>query len=426
MNRTPLSRAARAAMTTLSFCAATATATAAPAELKLWRHETSNIAEIQASKDAIERFNRSQERWRVVAEMIPEGSYTQTVTAAALADELPCILDLDQPLVPNFAWSGYLRPLEGLLSPAALDGLIASAKGRYKGRVYSVGQFDVALALFSRKSILDKYGIRQATLAQPWSKAELLDALAKLKASGDYPYPLSMRTGWSGEWYSYGYSPWLQSFGGDQIDRDGYRDAEGVLNGAAALAWGEFFQDLFQRGYVDRNPSDDKAFVQGRSALDYVGSWEMDNHVRRWGEDLLVMPVPDFGHGPVIGGGSWQWGLTHACADPQGAAAFVEFILQPAEIAALSEVTGMIPSTPAAARLTTRYREGGDWRFFYDYAAAYARLRPATPAYPIISSTFETLARNIKDGADVQDALDEAVDTIERNIADNRGYGFNQ
>jgi len=423
MKNTYLSLLPYAVMTTLSVSAVGAAA--APAEIKLWRHETSNIAEIQVSKDAIDRFNKSQGNWRVVAEMIPEGSYTQTVTAAALANELPCILDMDQPVVPNFAWSGYLRPLEGLVSKEALDSLIDSAKGSYKGQVYSVGQFDVALALFTRKSILDKHGIRQATMEQPWSKAELLDALAKLKASGEYPYPLSMRTGWSGEWYSYGYTPWLQSFGGDQINRDNYREAEGVLNGKAGLAWGEFFQDLFEQGYVDRNPSDDKAFIQGRSALDYVGSWEMDNHSQRWGEDLVVMPVPDFGNGPVVGGGSWQWGVTQSCANPEGAAAFVEFILQPSEIAEMSEVTGMIPSSAEAARLTKHYREGGDWRFFYDYSAAYAKLRPATPAYPIISSTFETMARNIKDGSSVQDALDEAVDTIERNIADNKGYGFN-
>ncbi|MFC6672892.1 extracellular solute-binding protein [Marinobacterium aestuariivivens] len=151
----------------------------------------------------------------------------------------------------------------------------------------------------------------------------------------------------------------------------------------------------------------------------------MSNHSKMWGDDLVVMPVPDFGQGPVIGGGSWHWGITQSCEQPEGAAAFIDYILQPAEVAEMSRATGMIPSTPAAAELTEHYRTGGDWRFFYDYSNAYARLRPATPAYPIISSTFESMARNIKDGSDVQDALDQAVDTIERNISDNKGYGFN-
>ncbi|WP_084783982.1 sugar ABC transporter substrate-binding protein [Marinobacterium aestuarii] len=414
-------------MTTLSFATigTSAQAAAEPARLKLWRHETANIAEIDVSKAAVERFNQSQQRWKIEVEMIPEGSYTETVTAAALANDLPCVLDMDQPVVPNFAWSGYLRPLKGLVSQEVLDSLIESAKGTYKDDIYSVGQFEVALALFSRHSILKEHGIRIATTEQPWTKEEFLQALATLKASGKFAYPLDMRTGWKGEWYSYGYAPMLQSFGADQIDRSDYRTVEGVLNGKQAIAWGEFFQNLFAEGYVDRNPSDDKAFSQGRAALDYVGSWEMANHVTSFGDDLAVMPVPDFGSGPVVGGGSWHWGITQSCAHPEGAAAFLDYILQPNEIAAMSEATGMIPSTPAAAELTEHYRTGGDWRFFYDYSAAYAKLRPATPAYPIISSTFETMLRNIKDGADVLDSLDQAVDTIERNISDNKGYGFN-
>jgi multiple sugar transport system substrate-binding protein len=411
-----------ALMTTLSSSAVYAAAE--PALVKLWRHETSNIAEIEVNKAAVERFNQSQQRWKIEVEMIPEGSYTETVSAAALAGDLPCILDMDQPVVPNFAWSGYLRPLKGLVSQEVLDSLIDSAKGTYKDDVYSIGQFEVALALFSRQSILTEYGIRIATIEQPWTKEELLRALATLKASGKYAYPLEMRTGWKGEWYSYGYAPMLQSFGADQIDRSTYRTAEGLLNGKQAVAWGDFFQNLFAEGYVDRNPSDDKAFSQQRAALDYVGSWEMANHVTSFGDDLVVMPVPDFGKGPVVGGGSWHWGITQGCANPEGAAAFLDYILQPNEIAAMSKATGMIPSTPAAAELTEHYRTGGDWRFFYDYSAAYARLRPATPAYPIISSVFETALRNIKDGADVQDSLDQAVDTIERNIADFKGYGF--
>ncbi|GAA0584431.1 hypothetical protein GCM10008997_36670 [Halomonas salifodinae] len=196
-----------------------------------------------------------------------------------------------------------------------------------------------------------------------------------------------------------------------------------MLNGEAAVAWGEFFQSLFEEGLVDRNPSDDRGFVQGRVAMKY-GFLEPSAYPQAWEDDLVVMPVPDFGHGPVIGGGSWHTGITTACGAPEGAAEFLEFLLQPEEIAAMSEGAGMIPASEAGAALTEHYREGGRWRFFYDYSEAHAQLRPETPAYPIISSVFERAARDIRDGGDVQAALDEAVDAIERNIADNRGYGM--
>ena len=43
-----------------------------------------------------------------------------------------------------------------------------------------------------------------------------------------------MATGWTGEWWPYGYSPFLQSFGGDLINRSDYKSAEGVLHGDPA------------------------------------------------------------------------------------------------------------------------------------------------------------------------------------------------
>ncbi len=414
-------------MTTLSSAMAVAVpmAMAAPQTLELWRHETGNIAEIEVSEAAVERFNRSQDRWRVEMSMIPEGAYTETVTSAAVAGDLPCLLYIDQPVAPNFAWAGFLRPLDGLVDQAALDGLIATAKGTYDGRIYSAGQYEVALSLLSRRSVLEEHGIRIATLDEPWSKAEFLDALETLEASDDFLYPLDLQAGWTGEWYSYAFGPWLVSFGGDQIDRSNYRYAEGVLNGEQAVAWGEFFQSLFEEGLVDRNPSDDRGFEQGRVAMKY-GFLEPSAYPDEWEDDLVVMPVPDFGHGPVIGGGSWHTGITTACQAPEGAAEFLEFLLQPEEIAAMAEGAGMIPASEAGAALTEDYREGGRWRFLYDYSEAHAQLRPETPAYPIISSVFERAARDIRDGGDVQAALDEAVDAIERNIADNHGYGMDE
>ena len=51
-------------------------------------------------------------------------------------------------------------------------------------------------------------------------------------------------------------------------------------------------------------------------------------------------------------------------------------------------------------------------------------MRPETPAYPVITSSFEKAVNDILDGGDVQDSLDKAVEAIERNIEDNNGYGF--
>jgi multiple sugar transport system substrate-binding protein len=51
-----------------------------------------------------------------------------------------------------------------------------------------------------------------------------------------------------------------------------------------------------------------------------------------------------------------------------------------------------------------------------------AVARPATAAYPVITSAFSTVIQNIVAGADVQTELDAAVATIDLDIADNNGY----
>jgi len=391
-------------------------------EIKLWRHATVED-DFSANVEAIRRFNDSQSKWRIVFEALPSDSYTETVTAAALAGKLPCVLELDQPTVPNFAWAGHIQPIEDYITDLDLDEYLSGAIGRYKNEIYSLGQFDVSLVLFARKSILDRYEVRFPTRSNPWSKTELDALLAKIKDSGDFDYPFDIKVNEAGnEWWSYAFAPWLQSFGGDQINRNDYHSAEEALNGAAGVKFGAWFQQLFDQGYVDRTPSGSQAFLLGQAALDYSGSWSVDTYYEKWGDDLLVFPVPDFGTGPKVGSGSWQWGMSSTCKNPEGAADFIKFLMSAEEIAEISNKAGLIPVSEKAASLTMDFKEGGRWRKLYLYAKDFALVRPVTPAYPIISNSFANALRDIKDGGDVQENLDIAVDNIDRNIRDNRDY----
>jgi len=403
--------------------ASAAPAPAAPVDIKVWRHDTGDL-EMAAGRAAVERFNRAQSRWRVVVEAIPQGSYTESITAASMVGQLPCVIALDQPTVPNFAWAGHIRPLDTLLPASALDGLLEGGRGTYKGHVYSVGQLDVVLALFARRSQLSALGVRVATMEHPYTADEFHTILALAKRSGKYRFPLDVNGRFKGEWYSYAFSPWLQSAGTDLIDRTGYVRVDGVLNSDQAVAVGRYYGRLFKEKLVERHPADDRAFEQGRSLFHYTGSWKAREYSEQYGADLVAMPPPDFGNGPKIGAASWQWGITRSCAQAEGAAAFLAHLVSPAEIGAASRMTGLVPVTTAGAMLTQHYRPGGDWRAYFEFAQRYAVARPATPAYPAMSSSFEKAMADIRSGKDAVEALDEAVEAIDNNIARNNGYGF--
>lgn len=397
-------------------------AAAAPVDVKLWRHETGD-SEMLASADAVLRFNQRQSQYRIVTETLPQGSYLQSVVAAAMTRKLPCVLDLDQPNVANFAWAGHIQPLERSLRPAGADALIPGARSLYKDKLYAVGQFDVALTLFARKSTLASHGVRVATLAQPYTADEFRIILRRLKAAG-VKYPLDLNAQWGGEWVAYAFAPWLQSAGGDLIDRQTFTRVDGLLNSDTALKVLDYYQSLFNERLASRRPVDDQEFPSGRAVFQYTGSWSAPDYRQKFGDDLLAMPPPSFGATPKIGSGSWQWAVSRSCPQPEGARLFLEHLISTDEITRFSKATGMMPTSEAAADATALYRKGAFGRDFFELARAFAVARPETPGYPMISSSFERALKEVREGGDAADALDRAVEAISQDLKRNRNYGY--
>lgn len=402
-----------------------AEAAAAQTDLSLWYHGAGNEVERKILEGIVGDFNASQGDWKVSIEQFPQAAYNDSVTAAALSGELPDILDVDGPIMPNWAWAGYLAPLT--LDPAKLDGFLPGVIGKWNDKVYSVGFWDAALAMFARKSVLEENGIRIPTLDKPWTKDELGEILAKLKATGKYEYPLNIGMADKGEWYPYAYLPFLWSFGGDLVNRDGYQSAEEALNGDAAVEWGEWFQALVKDGMVPGTSQSladhQNGFAEGKYALNWTGNWLALSSLEKFGDDLLFLPAPDFGQGPKIGAGSWQFAVSAKSQHQDGANAFIAFALQDKYFTAFSDGIGLIPPTRSAAAASKYYAAGKPMEVFYDLSEKQGVLRPVTPGYVVQSKVFQKAVADIADGADVATVLDTAVDEIDADIKNNQGYG---
>ncbi|MDR1512736.1 MAG: extracellular solute-binding protein [Propionibacteriaceae bacterium] len=423
-----------AAATLLVGCAEAGTSTDAagdsasgPIELKLWTHSAGNPEELKVYTQIIDDFNASQSQYKVVEESFPKGSYNDAIAAAAAGGGLPCLIDMDGPVMPNWAWAGYIQPVG--LPESLTDSLLPTAVGVYKDEIYSVGYWDAALAVFARKSVLEENDIRIPTVEEPWTKDEFGQALETLKAAGyDRPLDIDAEAASSDpEWASYAYSPFLQSFGGDEIDRSTMLSAKDALNGPEALAFGAWFQDLFTKGYTSNNGTQgNQEFIDDKVALSYTGSWNALGSLEAIGDDLLILPPPDLGDGPKIGGGSWQFGITAECAGQraEGAREYLEFSFQDEYVAAFSDGQIVIPATAGGEELSKHFGEDGDLRPFVEFSQTFAVARPETPAYPVLSSVFDKAVKDIMNGADVKSTLDGAVKDIDANISSNSGYGF--
>jgi multiple sugar transport system substrate-binding protein len=405
----------------------TACKPAGPKTIDVWFH--SGKGEERDVLDAqVTAFNEMQDEVIINAILLPEGSYNDQVNAAALAGDLPCLLDFDGPFLYNYAWSGYLIPLDDYVPADVKADFLPSiiAQGTYGGKLYSLGTFDSGLALWGNKSYLEEAGVRIPNgIDDPWDMDELMSAMDALMALPETEYVIDFKLNYgAGEWQSYGFSPFLQSFGGDLIDRSDYQSADGVLNGPESVAAMEWFQSLFEDGYANPSPAGDDDFYGSKiAALSWVGHWMYGPHTEGLGDDAILIPAPKLGDKAVTGMGSWNWGITSTCEDPEAAYKFLSFLIEPEEILRMTDANGAVPARTSAINQSDLYGEGGMLNLFVQQLqGGVAVERPVTPAYPVISSAFDTAVRNIIAGADVQSELDKAVETIDQDIQDNDGY----
>jgi len=395
------------------------------ATLTVWAH-AGQSSERETLAQHVTRFNQAHPELQVEVTFIPERSYNAQVQAAAIAGELPDILEFDGPYLYNYVWQEHLIALEGLVSAELQNDLLPSvrAQGTYRGRLYGVGMFDSGLALYARRSLVRQAGVAQLPThpAQAWTVEEFSHLLRELGGNDADGAVLDLKFNYPDEWFAYAFSPIIQSAGGDLISRDGYQSADGTLNGTQAVAAMRALQDWIGKGLVDANV-DDAAFTSGRVALSWAGHWEYPRYKAAWGDDLALVPLPDFGRGSRTGQGSWVWGVTRYCRQPRVAADFLEYLLAPEQVLAMSDSNGAVPATGTAIQRSPLYREGGPLHLFVvQLSEGYAVPRPQTPGYPVISNAFRRAFADIRTMADVQAALDRAVEMIDRDVRDNRGY----
>lgn len=392
--------------------------------LSVWVH-AGQASERRTIEDQIESFNQQHNDVNVSLTFIPERSYNAQVQAAAIAGALPDVLEFDVPYLYSYAWQGHLQPLESLIPSALQQDLLPSIiqQGTYQGHLYGVGTFDSGLALYSRRSLLKAVKARIPTQPQQaWHRQEFAQILARLAARDPDAAVLDLKLNYPDEWFTYAFSPLLISAGGDLIDRSNYLTAQGVLNGPSSVMAMEEVQGWLNKGWVDPN-LDDAAFVSGRVALSWAGHWEYHRYKEAFGEDLILLPLPDFGHGSRTGQGSWVWGITRNSAVPDKAATLIRYLLQPAQILAMTDANGAVPATHTAIAQSPLYQKGGPLQLFtQQLVEGYAVPRPQTPAYPIISASFRQAFDDIRHGMSVQQALDRAANKIDNEIRDNRGY----
>lgn len=398
--------------------------------IKVWAHQ-GQASETAALQSAVKTFNSSQENVKAELKLIPEKDYTKTITATD-PSELPDVLEFDGPTMANFVYNGKLAPLDGHVSVKTLGNATEAVKaqGEIGGKHYGLGMFDSGLGMYANKKLLDAAGVTYpAGLDDPWTAGEFGKALKALKAEDPdgKVLDISEQYGLATEWGTYGFSPIVWSAGGGLL-KDG--KAEGALDSPKVVSAMKTFRSW--KTYVDPN-TDGNAFAQGKVALSWVGHWMYPAYSKALGDDLVVLPLPDFGNGPKTGQGSWAWGIGAHSKNGKAAGAFLDFLLNDANVGAMTKANGAVPATRTALAKSELYKKGGPLQLFADQlarpcgdsdidASCVAVTRPVTAGYPTVTAKFSTALNAAYGGADPAEALSKAARAIDRDFTDNAGY----
>ncbi|MGA5896662.1 ABC transporter substrate-binding protein [Streptomyces venetus] len=398
--------------------------------ISVWAHQ-GQASEATALQNAVKSFNSSQSDIKAELKLIPEKDYTKTITTTD-ASELPDVLEFDGPTMANFVYNNKLAPVDGHVSAKTLGNATDAikAQGEIDGKHYGLGMFDAGLGMYANKKLLDAAGVKYPTsLDDAWTAEEFGKALAALKGkdSDGKVLDISEQYGLASEWGTFGFSPIVWSAGGGLL-KDG--KAEGTLDSPKAVSALKTFQSW--KPYVDAN-TDGNAFAKGKVALSWVGHWNYPAYSEALGDDLAVLPLPDFGNGPKTGQGSWAWGIGADSKNGKAAGTFLDYLLNDENVGAMTKANGAVPATESALAKSELYKKGGPLQLFADQlakpcgdsdisASCVAVTRPVTAGYPTVTAKFNTALNSIYGGADPKEALQKAARAIDRDFTDNAGY----
>jgi multiple sugar transport system substrate-binding protein len=378
--------------------------------LTIWAHE-GQPAEKEALIGIFKRFNEEHPDLQVRVEFKQEQGYGERVNAAALAGDLPDIIEVDGPFTAHLAENGILVPLAGLISKDILDDFLPTitAQGTYRGSLYTLGAFESTVVLYGNTALLSACGIRlPEDIKDAWTWKEFLNVLRKIKKAKPGIIPLETFMVWGGEWLTYAFSPLVWSNQGRLLSADG-RTAEEHLNGPATVTALREWQKLFTEKLTDLNAPAGQ-FRQGRAAL----AWGIFN---RWplyqesGIAFNMAPLPRFKE-PVSPSGSWCWGITSQCRERRQAARVLQWITHPQEgILPICKANAGIPARNSAISLVPDYQRTRG--LFIKQLRNTARSRPATPHYGTVSQEVSRALGDIARGARVEKVLQKAAERID-------------
>lgn len=383
-------------------------------ELDLWVH-TDRSESLALIQDQVARFNATHSRIRVKLISVPKGTYNAQINAAIRTGTLPDIIELDGPMLYNIVERNALVRLDKILTETTRKDMLPAVfeQGMYQGRVYSLATTSDSMVLYARRDAIEGAGFQLPDANNGWPVETFEQLLGVVKSRGEFSAAVDLGLGQNSERLTRVFTPLLVSAAGGLIDAQNPLEMEGVLNSRANRAVIRRVQQWVNNGMVDLE-SDGVAFAQQRVAFSIDSLAKYRGYRKQFGDDLVVLPLPDFGNGSIREQRGWSWGMTTSCEDSQAAMRFLEFLFLADEVLLAAEANSTLPATRSALEQYGEFSGTPSLQGLITAQKGGAVVSQAkSPLYPEISKAFKRALIHISNGAEVSASLDQAVGEVE-------------
>lgn len=268
--------------------------------MQFWKFVSENDDPI--IKEAVARWNKANPNNKVNFQTFPADQYSGTkLTTAFAAKKGPDIFWISPGAFINYVNNGVAEPVDDLIDKAGYNPASIAAVS-VDGKMYSLPFEQEPVALYYRKDVLDKAGVKPPTTWDELREAAKELTTKKQKGIVIEPSP--------GPYQNFTWYPFLWSAGGDVLNGDSSKSALNTPEAASAFQlWG----DLMKGGYAPTKTAQLTAELAplgtGEAAMQVCGFWgigQMKNLYPKVDYGVVKIPAPAGRESVTVYGGWTQ------------------------------------------------------------------------------------------------------------------------
>ena len=336
------------------------------------------------------------------------------------------VMSVDVTYVSKYGLSGYLSPLDEYLTEddiAKWDSA-SYAAGVWDGVTYAIPENTSAQVLWYNKTLLDEAGIEiPENSAEDRLTYDEVAALAKEALDKIDPDGSRGLIGFDFQQVSriYQMNMLPNSMGGANISENGF-SLDGVVNTEPWINAMKWYQGLVNDGIASQGYDADQLaeqFYTGKCIFMIGGTWTANNILCEDEFDCTYAPCFEGYEDQVATStGSWYFGINSQSENKDVAADFIKFFTLGEGSDMWLEINGDVPSRlDKQAEMADNENSPKQMKIAAYEAANTAYPRAVTPAFGEYSTILNTAWEDVRNGADVEETLNYAVEEFASAVA---------